>query len=145
MGGDPNATDWEVQPPEAIIQEVKQRVHERKPGRHELDESVLERRRQNDRQGRLDRGYHIILPDNRVRAMEDQLSRRVRAQLLDEDPEPQPIAPTKKNSQEEELAKKGRRKVRNPWYQPAHTWYCKATKDMGVERGGGFPYDSQIL
>merc|ERR1719413_268132 len=82
--GDPSATDWEVQSPEAIIQEVKQRVHERKPWRHELDESVLERRRQNERQGRLERGYHIILPDNRVRAMEDQLSKRVRAQLLGE-------------------------------------------------------------
>merc|ERR1711920_764325 len=112
-----------------------------------MGDAALERRRQIERQDRIDRGYHIILPDNRVRAMEDQLSRRVRAQLLDEDegPEPQPPAPPKKSSQDECLAKVGRRKVRNPWYQPANTWYSKAAKDTGELRGGGFPYDSQIL
>lgn len=140
--------EWEVQSPDDIIRDVRRAVQERKPWREEFDDAALERRRQIERQDRVDRGYHIILPDNRVRAMEDQLSRRVRAQLLDEEegPEPPPVAPPKKSSQEESLAKIGRRKVRNPWYQPAKTWYCKdLAKDMGESRGGGFPYDSHIL
>lgn len=146
-GATESVDEWQVQSVEAIIQDVKQRVHERKPWRKELDDEVLERRRQNERQGRLDRGYHIILPDNRVRAMEDQLSRRVRAELLGEEvPVETATAVPPANTRRAEASKaKAVRKGGNPWYLPSKSWYSKSATKDGESQGLGFPYDSQIL
>mmetsp|Transcript_63376 Transcript_63376/g.163051 ORF Transcript_63376/g.163051 Transcript_63376/m.163051 type:complete len:266 (+) Transcript_63376:80-877(+) len=133
-------SDWEVQSPEDILREVRQRVQDMKPWREELNDSLLEKRRQSDRQAQADRGYLIILPDNRVRAMEDQLSSRVRAQLLGETGAP---GPTQASPRPPEEAKpKGPRRSRNPWYLPSKSWY-KQQRDKDEDEGEGFPYDSK--
>jgi len=142
------AGDWEVQSPEDIIREVQKRVQERKPWCGTFDESAMEKRRQTERQGRLDNACHILLPDNRVLAMEEQLSRRVRAQLLDEEevpePAPQPAHRTPRGQKRE--VPRPKKVVRNPWYLPAKTWYdSKAHMDKSDGGGGGFPYDSQTM
>lgn len=117
---------FEVQTPEQIIQEVKRCVQERRPGRVELDDEALEKRRQHERQDRMDHGSLIILPDNRVCAMEDQLSRRVRALLLEEEELPEPAAPAALVRRKGDAsAPKARSKPQNPWYLPAKSWYGK--------------------
>jgi len=138
--------DWEVQSPEDILKEVRRAVLDRRPWHREedLDDAFLERRRRNERG---DGGFHIILPDNRVRAVEDQLGSRVRAELLGEDAV-EPVAPPlpRRPGRPEDGRPKGPRRHRNPWYLPATHWYDpEAQKDPNAERGGGFPYDSQIL
>lgn len=140
--------DWEVQSPEEIIHEVQKRVQERTPWSGSFDDSAMEKRRETERKTRLDHACHILLPDNRVRAMEEQLSRRVRAQLLDEEeppePAPQPTHHRTPRGQKKETGKPKKKVVRNPWYLPAKTWYDpKANMDTSEGAGGGFPYDSQ--
>jgi len=145
--------DWIVQTPEEIINEVRRSVQARKPWREEIDEEALEEKRKNEKQERVDRGFHIILPDNRVRAMEDQLSRRLRAQLLgeEEDDEAAPEVSTANPQltaaqRREERARGLRPKARNPWYLPPKIWYSgKVGKDPNQISSGGFPYDAQIM
>jgi len=140
-----NAGDnWEIQSPEEIIQEVTQHVHARKPWRQRLDDSFLEHKH-NERLDRLERGFHIILPDNRVRLMEDELSFRVRCSLLDIDPEdvppePQPRPPQKEKSKEQ-------RKQQNPWYLKPHSWYSSKDKlnAESTKQNNDFPYANAIL
>lgn len=140
-----NAGDnWDIQSPEEIIQDVTQCVHARKPWRQKLDDSFLDNKH-NERLDRLERGFHIILPDNRVRVMEDELSYRVRCTLLDMDPEefapplqarPPPKSKTRKN-----------RMRQNPWYLKPHSWY--SSKDNpnaeSTEKSNDFPYANIIL
>jgi len=142
-----NAGDnWEVQSPDEIIQDVTQYVHARKPWRRKLDDSFLEHKH-NERLDRLERGFHIILPDNRVRLMEDELSFRVRCLLLDVDPEdalppPQPRRPEKSKPKNNKMRQ-------NPWYLKPHGWYDKTSKDNPnaqiTEKSNDFPYANVIL
>lgn len=140
---DSTSADWNVQSAEEHLQDVHRRVQEKKPWRGQLDDSVLTRRQG----GGLDRGCHIILPDNRVRTTEDTLSSRVRAQLLDEDP----VAA--------EAAAKARAQVRRPLpsqrkapgRRGASSAKASGRPDGGVAAGAGgdgtggvgFPYSSQ--
>jgi len=141
-----NAGDnWEIQSPEEIIQDVTQFVHARKPWRQKLDDSFLEHKH-NERLDRLERGFHIILPDNRVRLMEDELSFRVRCSLLDIDPEDAPPPPQPRRPEKDESHK--RRMRQNPWYLKPHSWY--SLKDnihskSAAERSNDFPYANTIL
>lgn len=138
--------EWVVQSKEDILRDAKRCVQERKPWREEVDDASLERRRLSDRQDRVDRGYLIILPDNRVRSMDTQLSRRVRAQLFNEEevPEaPQLGAPAQRR--QEENKPRGPKRMRNPWYLPASSWYANtARKDPGKRESGRFPYDTLL-
>lgn len=68
--------DWSVQEPKQIIQEAKKSVQVRKPWR--IDEAIEVKREPED----VDGGCHIILPNNRVVAVESQLSRRLVDELL---------------------------------------------------------------
>lgn len=138
--------DWNVQSAEEIIAEVKRCVQARKPWREEVDEALLMEKRNRERQEGIDGSFQIILPDNGVRSMEDQLSRRLRAQLLGEEdlgPEPPLQAP----KQEESKAKAGSRKNRRtPWYLHPKVWFSgEMGKDPSEEDSKGFPYDTQIL
>eukprot|EP00927_Polykrikos_kofoidii_P071729 TRINITY_DN67961_c0_g1_i1.p1 TRINITY_DN67961_c0_g1~~TRINITY_DN67961_c0_g1_i1.p1 ORF type:complete len:289 (-),score=56.67 TRINITY_DN67961_c0_g1_i1:38-871(-) len=144
--------DWKVQSPEAVIEDVRQRVQEKKPWMKEIDESMLETRRLSERQSRMDRGYHIILPDNRVRSMEGKLSRRIRAELLGEELPPESASSTTHPGQQATHARRAddaRKKpahISNPWYLPPQTWFSdQAAKNDTGDRGVGFPYDDQIL
>lgn len=142
-----NAGDnWEVQSPDEIIGDVTQYVHAKKPWRRKLDDSFLEHKH-NDRLDRLERGFHIILPDNRVRVMEDELSFRVRCLLQDVDPEdalppPQPRRP-------ENSKPKNNKMRQNPWYLKPRCWYDKTSKDNpnaeSTEKSNDFPYANTIL
>lgn len=143
LGG---ASEWEVQTKDDILKEVRQHVQAQKPWREEYDDAVFERRRQAERLESADRGCLIILPDNRVRAMDTQISRRVRAQLLGEEEVPEPPSWAAQQRRQEESRPKGPKRVRNPWYLPPHTWFSnKAANDAGEGQTGSFPYDGQIL
>eukprot|EP00933_Yihiella_yeosuensis_P063674 TRINITY_DN6689_c0_g2_i1.p1 TRINITY_DN6689_c0_g2~~TRINITY_DN6689_c0_g2_i1.p1 ORF type:complete len:279 (+),score=63.08 TRINITY_DN6689_c0_g2_i1:123-959(+) len=151
--------EWKVPDPEDIIKEVRRCVQARKPWREDVDEEKLEAMRKADDQERKGGGgFHILLPDNRVKAMEDQLSRRLRAQLLGETEEDEakpsaepamakaaPIQPPAMNRRLPEQTRV-RVQVRNPWYLPAKIWYTdKMGKDPNKVSSGGFPYDTVIL
>mmetsp|Transcript_129321 Transcript_129321/g.374484 ORF Transcript_129321/g.374484 Transcript_129321/m.374484 type:complete len:279 (+) Transcript_129321:1-837(+) len=134
------AVEWEVQSKEDIIKEVKQHVQALRPWRPEFDEAAFERRREEERQERIDRGFLIILPDNRVRTMDTLLSRRVRAQLLGEEEVPE-VARLPPPARREEKTKK--LKARTPWYLPPETWFNpNAAKGRREGSSGSFPYDS---
>lgn len=137
--------DWEVQRPEDIISEVTRYVQERKPWRQKLDDSVLEQKH-NERQDRLERGFHIILPDNRVRVMEDELSFRVRCSLLDIDPlEVEPPPPLRRPDKNRRHNQKMRM---NPWYLKPTSWYSlkeKLKAEQDDENSNDFPYANVIL
>jgi hypothetical protein len=126
--------EWEVQSPEQILEEVRQTVQTRKPWRELADDSLLEKK------SLVDKGAHIPLPDIRVRLMEDELSLRVRCELLDE-PIP-PLAPVKKSPK---IKPKETRKVQTPWYIPAKKWYELQDKSENPEEGSAnFPYANLI-
>lgn len=129
--------DWKVQSPQEILAEVRQRVQELKPWREALDEGLLDAQRQGQSD---DRGALIILPDTRIRSVEEDLSRRVRAQLLGEPLSAEPSSATPRKPIAEKKAR-GPRKVRNPWYLPAKSWYVRQGAKDGVEREG-FPYEN---
>jgi len=133
---------WDVQSPEDIINEVTQHVHARKPWRPKLDDSYLENKH-NERLDRLERGFHIILPDNRVRVMEDELSFRVRCSLLDIDPEDAPPPPQARRPEKDDSHK--RRMRQNPWYLKPHSWYSAKDNESTAERSNDFPYANAIL
>mmetsp|Transcript_7362 Transcript_7362/g.16108 ORF Transcript_7362/g.16108 Transcript_7362/m.16108 type:complete len:252 (-) Transcript_7362:77-832(-) len=141
--------DPEVQDVQDIIQEVRKLVHTQKPWRGEYDEAVLERRAISERQEFYDRSFHIILPDNRVRAVEDRLSRRIRAQLLGE-PEPSADQAGTLRFAESGLhsPRRAQARPRAPWYLPAHSWYNRSSsKDvLGADgrRSSELPYYTQI-
>lgn len=149
-----STVDWEIQSPEDIIQEVKSCVQARKPWRQEVDEEQLESHRHASKHDRSDGGFHIILPDNRVRAVEDHINRRLRAQLLGEEVSEAllesalPRAPNKQPpwNRRPQLQGQTPRRVRNPWYLPSTIWF---TEQVGVDPfavgSGGFPYDTRIL
>mmetsp|Transcript_19040 Transcript_19040/g.38446 ORF Transcript_19040/g.38446 Transcript_19040/m.38446 type:complete len:276 (-) Transcript_19040:101-928(-) len=142
------SVDWQVQSQDEIIKEVRQFVQAQKPWREEFDESVLERRREAERQERVDRGFMIILPDNRVRAIDTHLSARVHAQLLGEEevPEPAPLPPPRPRRQDDSKKPRTARKFRNPWYLPPSSWFSNnAAHDPGAHQDGSFPYDTQIF
>jgi len=134
---------WEVQNVDEILDEVKQCVYERKPWRQMLDDSVLDHRH-NERLDREQRGFHIILPDNRVRVMEDELSFRVRSQLLESedvtpDPPPMPRRPDKNKM-------KNQRMRMNPWYLKPKSWYKDKLKaENDEESNNNFPYADVVL
>jgi len=136
---------WNVQTPANIIEEVTRLVHERKPWRQRLDDSVLDQKH-NERQDRMERGFHIILPDNRVRVMEDELSFRVRCSLLDTDPEEEepPLPPLRPD-----MSKFKNKKMRtNPWYLKPEKWYSleeKLKAENDEENSNDFPYANVIL
>ena len=150
--------DWSVQEPKQIIQEAKKSVQVRKPWR--IDEAIEVKREAEDADG----GCHIILPNNRVVAVESQLSRRLVDELLGNVPRETKKAST---AQEDEvdfkvLSAKSRRrqapdevylgdeskkspsrKIRNPWYLPPQLWYSgQMGKDPNEDLGLGFPYDT---
>lgn len=122
--------DWHVQSTAQILEDVRHVVEIRHPWRVPLDDSLLER------QSWLEHGAHIPLPDLRVRLMEDQLSLRVRCELLDMEipPPPPPKAKPIKKA----------RKLPNPWYLPAHKWYSNDKLDDSEERAADFPYANMI-
>mmetsp|Transcript_22931 Transcript_22931/g.42491 ORF Transcript_22931/g.42491 Transcript_22931/m.42491 type:complete len:294 (+) Transcript_22931:76-957(+) len=145
---DSSAEDWQVQSPEEIIRDVKRYVHAMKPWRQELDDSILEKRRYQEKQDRLDRVFHILLPDNRVRAMEDELSTRVRGQILDdEEPKVEPVAapPPQQRRLLEDIKAKGHKKVKNPWYMPAASWHKNTAAENTGDVRETFPYANVIL
>mmetsp|Transcript_65838 Transcript_65838/g.122836 ORF Transcript_65838/g.122836 Transcript_65838/m.122836 type:complete len:270 (-) Transcript_65838:81-890(-) len=133
---DLDVTEPQVQTTEEIRNEVRKLVHSRKPWRGEYDEAVLEERSHMEREDVIDRSFHIILPDNRVRAVEDRLSRRIRAQLLGE-PEPIPEGTTLRFGASAVALPKRTQKPRNPWYLPAHKWYSGANGSDVIEDGSG--------
>lgn len=124
---------WEVQSPEQILEEVKQVVQGRKPWRERPDDSLLEKK------SKMDRGSHIPLPDIRVRLMEDELSLRVRCELLDE--EMPPPSPPK---WQPKAKAKATRKVQNPWYLPAKSWFLQDNADNPEEGNANFPYANVV-
>ena len=157
----------QVQSADEIIQEVRTHVFKQKPWRGEYDESVLTRRA-SERQEFFDRSFHIILPDNRVRAVEDRLSRRIRAQLLGESDvggsdasmvngvgaaatsawgQGHSIVASARFGESKERPKRPIR-PRNPWYLPPNSWHTGAAAGDGVSGdglgGGEFPYYAQI-
>lgn len=146
-------TTWDVQSKEDILKEVKQQVQAQKPWRQYVDEAEMERRRKSDRQDRMGGGFFVIMPDHRVRAMDTMISRRVRAQLFDDKEDSDDLASSSRRSRRrkdarsvEEGKPKPTRKVRNPWYLPAQTWYTKQKgKDVADSELGRFPYDVEIL
>mmetsp|Transcript_84651 Transcript_84651/g.229729 ORF Transcript_84651/g.229729 Transcript_84651/m.229729 type:complete len:291 (-) Transcript_84651:71-943(-) len=155
MGKDMNASKWEVQSKDDIIKEVRQHVHAQKPWREHIVDIDFDRRRAHERQERMDRGFLIIMPDNRVRAMDTMISARVRAQIFDDEEEPDLASSSRRGfsarRRKERLAPednkpKGPRRPRNPWYLPPSSWHSKqSAKDMGDGETGRFPYDTEIL
>lgn len=140
--GDTGENEWDVQSQEEILRTARRCVQEKKPWREEVDDASLERRRQTDR---IDRGYLIILPDNRVRPMDAQLSRRVRAQLLGEEEVPEVPALAAAPRRQEEKKPRGPRRMRNPWYLSPGEWFAKnAATDPGKGEVGRFPYDQML-
>lgn len=136
--------NWDIQSPDEIIQDVTQYVHARKPWRQRLDDSFLEHKH-NERLDRMERGFHIILPDNRVRLMEDELSYRVRCSLLDMDPED--VEPPRPQPRRVEKSKPKKQRPENPWYLKPHRWFLP--KDQlnaeNTEKPNDFPYANAIL
>eukprot|EP00931_Biecheleriopsis_adriatica_P114709 TRINITY_DN90621_c0_g1_i1.p1 TRINITY_DN90621_c0_g1~~TRINITY_DN90621_c0_g1_i1.p1 ORF type:complete len:276 (-),score=73.68 TRINITY_DN90621_c0_g1_i1:12-839(-) len=158
--------EWNVQECEEIIAEVRRCVQARKPWREEVDEAQLEQQRKSERQVDNDRGYHIILPDNRIRAIEDELDKRLRAQLLGEDlgddqqkelgkdahsqsggrDDSKPKAKAKPAKSVKAAKPQGPKRVRNPWYINPNIWFSgEVGKDPNEVSSGGFPYDTLIL
>jgi len=138
--------DWDVQNPKEIIEEVKRCVHERKPWRQTLDDRILDKKH-NERQDRMEKhAFHIILPDTRVRLMEDELSFRVRCSLLEVDPsemeQPPPLRRPDKNKF------RNQRMKQNPWYLKPTSWYSlkdKLRNENEKEDSNDFPYANVIL
>jgi len=125
-----------VSSPEMVLKDVKKYVRERKPWLQEVDDALLERRRKEER---TDPGCLIILPDNRVRSVDDQLNRRIRAMLLGEEaPETTHTAPKDADKKKEQQ----RRKVRNPWYVSPDQWFSEKALMGADEADDGFPYDN---
>eukprot|EP00930_Biecheleria_cincta_P034014 TRINITY_DN23542_c0_g2_i1.p1 TRINITY_DN23542_c0_g2~~TRINITY_DN23542_c0_g2_i1.p1 ORF type:complete len:246 (+),score=48.61 TRINITY_DN23542_c0_g2_i1:59-796(+) len=141
--------DWNVQSAEEIIAEVKRCVQARKPWREEVDEAEMMEKRNRERQEGIDGSFQIILPDNGVRSMEDQLSRRLRAQLLgEEDLGSDALAASFQAPKQEEGKGKagGRKNLRTPWYLHPKVWFSgEMGKDPSEEDSKGFPYDTLIL
>lgn len=136
--------ELQVQSVEEIIGLARRQVQARKPWREEIDDAILEKRRQADLQERVDRSHLIILPDNRVRTMDTQLSRRVRAQLLGEEDagEAQQAPLTRKR----EEVKANPRRVRNPWYLPPSEWFAsKVAKDTAEREGANVHVEVQEI
>ncbi|CAJ1458116.1 unnamed protein product, partial [Effrenium voratum] len=152
--------EWSIQGPEDIIQEAKRSVQARKQCPEPDD--ALETKPW-EHQDTADKGYHIILPDNRVVAVENQLSRRLCDELLGNAPrepkvkeelelrEPKPRrrqAPDEvyiTEPEEPDRALGGRRKMRNPWYLPPTVWYNgEMGKDPKEQAPLGFPYDTLL-
>lgn len=124
-----------VSSPEMVLKDVKKYVRERKPWLQEVDDALLERRRKEERS---DPGCLIILPDNRVRSVDDQLNRRIKAMLLGEEPPETHTAPKEADKKKEQQ----RRKVRNPWYVSPDQWYSEKALMGSDEQDDGFPYDN---
>lgn len=142
--GNSVGSDWQVQSPQEVLQEAKENVRRRRPGEELLDDHQLELLSRP--QDKSHRGCHIILPDNRVRAMEDQLSARVRARLLDEGKGPMetPRAPRpQRRRPQAESRPRAPPKPRTPWYLPPTQWFNKEGTGENDEGGGGFPYDGR--
>jgi len=128
-GTESDTSEWNIQSQAEILEEVKKAVHSRKPWRKELDDSVLEQRQHDERQGRMDRGYHIILPDTRVRTIDDQLSRRVRAQLLGEPLAEQTLTAPQSARARLQDERKNASKFNNPWYMKSRAWFDKQERN----------------
>lgn len=149
--------DWSVQEPSEIIQEAKKSVQARKPWRSEEATKV-----KRDLEDAVE-GCHIILPDNRVVAVESQLSRRLVDELLGNVPREMkkvltsqeeevdfklPSKPRRRQAPDEvylgdESKKSPQKKMRNPWYLPPKVWYSgQMGKDPNEDLGLGFPYDT---
>lgn len=128
----PAFDEWEVQTPDDILDEVRYAVQARKPWRELPDDSLLEKK------SHIDCGRNIPLPDIRVRLIEDELSLRVRCELLNE--ELPPLA--HRQLPEKKKSNKGTRKVQNPWYLPAKKWYLPGAGKIEDpdERSVDFPY-----
>jgi hypothetical protein len=125
-----------VSSPEMILKDVKKYVRERKPWLQEVDDALLDRRRKEER---TDPGCLIILPDNRVRSVDDQLNRRIKAMLLGEEAtEAIHTAPKEADKKKEQQ----RRKIRNPWYVSPNHWYSEKALMGSDEQDDGFPYDN---
>eukprot|EP00928_Gymnodinium_smaydae_P048713 TRINITY_DN32615_c0_g1_i1.p1 TRINITY_DN32615_c0_g1~~TRINITY_DN32615_c0_g1_i1.p1 ORF type:complete len:270 (+),score=49.44 TRINITY_DN32615_c0_g1_i1:133-942(+) len=126
--------EWQLQSVQEIVADARRRVQAQKPWRAEMDDKILETRPHGERSGK-DRGYHIILPDNRVRSLDDSFSRHVRAQLLGVKEEKlpdygynaaqQPLSARRRD----EARPKPRPKIQNPWYLPVKTWYTKKPEE----------------
>jgi len=134
---DSNADSWDIQGPDDIIKDVMRHVELRKPWRPKLDDSILDKKH-NDAQDRMEHGFHIILPDNRVRLMEDELSYRTRASLLDmEVQDAPPPTPPMRPKQSDVKSKKMKA---NPWYLKPATWYTLKDNAAAEENLSDFAY-----
>lgn len=136
-GGAPwsNSASLHISSPEEVIRDVKKFVRERKPWLMEVDDTLLEKRRAEERSAEA--SCFIILPDNRVRCMDDQLDWRIKAQLLGQtnlEAPPEVVAAGAAQAAEKAVEKKVQRrtkKVRNPWYMGPKDWYDeKVLKQM---------------
>merc|ERR1711908_145503 len=83
-GGTAGGASIAVSSPEEVLRDVKKFVRERRPWLQEVDDALLEKRRGEERAA--GGACFVILPDNRVRCMDDQLDWRIKAQLLGADP-----------------------------------------------------------
>jgi len=130
---------------EEVLRDVRRAVLQRHGVNPDEDFDTIGLER-NPRSTTLPGGVHIVLPDNRVRAVEDQLSRRVRAELLGDDAGSELPAKTTPRTKRPQEGRPTPRRPRNPWYLPPSAWHNpEALKDPAAEPRGGFPYDSQIL
>lgn len=133
--------EWGSQTPQEIIQEAKALLHERFGV---LDDSVLEKQK-TEEPPQLDKSSLIVLPDNRVRSMEDRVSDRMRALLLHEEEVPEELketAPAASMASRRPSDSK-RKAVRNPWYIPPTDWYSEKAIQMAAKEGSEvFPYDA---
>jgi len=146
-------TDWQVRGVDEILSDVRRFVHEQNPRRPPLDDSLLEKKVRDKRLEPHD-SCLIILPDNRVQTMEDRLSLRVRAELLNEPipggedgEEDSPfgmstanhLGASKLTSEVSKSAAPARKKIRNPWYMDPKDWHNKAASRL-VQKTDGLPY-----
>lgn len=126
-----------ISSPAAILKNVKKIVRERNPHLEEVDDALLERRRKEDR---AVPGCHVILPDSRVRRVDDQLNRHIRAALLGEDvTESVTPAPPRR---EEETKKEKVKRVRNPWYIHPKDWHSENAMRADDEDTIRNPYEN---
>lgn len=148
-------TDWKVREVSEILADVRQFVHEQKPWRPPLDDSILEKKVRDKRLEPHD-SCLIILPDNRVQNMEDRLSLRVRAELLNEPlpptgstdalddslsamPSTNHLGTSKLTSETSNSGAAVRKKIRNPWYMNPKDWHNKADPRL-IQKKDGLPY-----
>lgn len=127
--------ECEVQNREEILNTARESVENRRrlsqPAMPKIDWDRAKTIREAEAAKRPDSPALVVLPDTRVRCVNDELNPRIRAQLLGERPpgEIQTAREYMKNKVERDerermaIAARRRRMLRNPWYLAPEEWY----------------------